>query len=83
MRQRGIIQLVILILIAIILVSYFGIDLQNAFTTPLLKKNLWFTWELIKDGFINYVYNPLMHLIQRDGGNSLVPLDSTTGIINE
>lgn len=73
--HRGIVQLIVILLIAIVLVSYFGIDLQQAFTTPLLKKNLEFTWSLVVYAWNNYIYGPLSNLMNQNPGT----ITPTTG----
>jgi hypothetical protein len=53
------------ILIGIIALSYVGIDLEQAFTTPLLKKNLSFTWKETKIIWNEYVYGPVHNLFNK------------------
>ncbi len=67
----GFIRTIVLILIAILLLSYFGIDLRQAATTPLFKQNLQFTWEVIQRIWNDYIYVPLTHLFKRDQQKTL------------
>lgn len=65
-KQSGFVQLVIILLIAILALSYFGIDLEQAFTKPLFKKNLIFTWNTAKSVWTNYIYNPITGIFTKD-----------------
>lgn len=64
-NQRGIIHLLVMVLIAILAISYFGIDLEEVFSRPLLKKNLVFTWTKTKEAWENYVYNPISGIFDK------------------
>ena len=64
-KQRGIITTIVLILIAILLLSYFGIDLQKAVGQPLLQKNITYTWHVVTVLWTDYVYNPITHLFTK------------------
>ncbi len=66
--QRGIVQLVIILLIALITLSYFGIDLEQVVTKPLLKKNVVFTWNKTQEVWNDYIYKPVSNIFNR--GNS-------------
>ena len=57
--NRGIVRTIILIAVAILLLSVFGIDLQEAVKEPLLKKNFQFIWTGTKNTWTNYIYNPI------------------------
>jgi len=65
-NQRGIVQLIVLILIAILALSYFGIDLEQAFSKPLLAKNLSFTWNKTVEIWNNYIYGPISGILGKD-----------------
>lgn len=70
--QRGIVQLVIILLIAILSLSYFGIDLEQAVTKPLFKKNLIFTWNTAKSVWVNYIYDPVKGIFIKGNGTDTV-----------
>ena len=65
-KNKGFVHLVIIILVAIIAFSYFGIELQEVFGKPLLKKNLAYTWEVTKNVWTNYVYGPITGIFDKD-----------------
>ncbi len=65
-KKKGFVQLIIMLLIAILALSYFGIDLEQAFTKPLFKKNLVFTWNTAKSVWVNYIYNPITGIFDKD-----------------
>jgi hypothetical protein len=69
-RQRGIVQLLIMIIVALIALSYFGIDLEQVFTKPLLKKNIVFTWDKTKEVWTNYVYEPITSIFDKKDGDA-------------
>ncbi len=74
--RRGFIQLAVLILIGLVAVSYIGIDLEEVFTTPLLKKNLSFTWEKTKDIWTTYIYNPALKVFNKnDSSEDEIPIE--------
>ncbi|HEY4498616.1 MAG TPA: hypothetical protein VJH94_00970 [Candidatus Paceibacterota bacterium] len=68
--QRGIIHLIVLIFVALLALSYFGIDLEEVFTKPLLKKNINFTWDKSKEIWTDYVYEPIMNIFNKKDGDT-------------
>lgn len=62
MKNRGFIQTIVTIIISLVILSIVGIDLEERFKSPLLKKNLEFTWKLIGTGW-NYAWNSLENVI--------------------
>ncbi|OHA26331.1 MAG: hypothetical protein A3C06_04805 [Candidatus Taylorbacteria bacterium RIFCSPHIGHO2_02_FULL_46_13] len=69
-KQRGFVKTIILILIALIALSYFGIDLEQATKGPLFVKNVSFTWHVIEKVWTDYIWHPL---------SSFLPKTSTGG----
>jgi hypothetical protein len=64
--QRGIIKTIVIVLIGIILLSYFGIDLQKATQTDLFRKNLSFTWDTVVMVWTDYIYGPVVGLFHKN-----------------
>lgn len=54
-KQRGIIKMIILIIITIAILSWYGVDIKNFFTSPLVKKNFSYIWNFISDIWNNYI----------------------------
>lgn len=65
-QNRGIIRTIVIVIIGIILLSYFGIDLEQVSKSDLLKKNLAFTWDTTKNLATNYIYNPISHIFSKN-----------------
>jgi len=53
--QKGIIKTIVIVLIGIVFLSYFGIDLEQATKSDLLRKNLSYSWEVVKSTWNNYI----------------------------
>ena len=65
-RNKGFVHLIVIILVAVIALSYFGIDLEQIFAKPLFKKNLIFTGETVKNVWTDYIYDPITGLFRKD-----------------
>jgi hypothetical protein len=57
-KQGGLIKLIILIVIAIAVLSYFGIDIKNFFTSEQAQKNFGYIWNFLKDIWSTYLTVP-------------------------
>ena len=57
--NRGIVKTILLIVVAIVLLSFFGIDLREVTSRPLFQKNVQFLWGSVTSGFENYIYGPI------------------------
>ena len=59
-KQAGLslITTIILIVIAIAVLSYFGFDIKNFFTSPQAQKNFGYVWNFIQDLWNNYLAGP-------------------------
>ncbi len=79
-KQRGIVRTVILIIIALLVVSYFGINLRQLATSPTSESNFSYVWGSVTyvwdtylktpatevyDLFITYIWDPSIADIQR------------------
>ena len=71
-KQKGFVHLIIIVLIALIAFSYFGVDLEQVFAKPLFKKNLLYTWNTVKTVWTDYIYDPLTGLFNKNSGNDLL-----------
>ena len=57
-KKAGIIKMIIIIIIAIAILSYYGFDIKNFFTSPQVQKNFEYVWGFLKDIWSNYLAEP-------------------------
>jgi hypothetical protein len=57
-RTRAFIGIIVLIIIAILLLSYFGFNLKSIFTAPVVKENFAYVWGIIKMVWSDYLSVP-------------------------
>ena len=57
-KQGGLIKMIILIIIAIAVLSYFRIDIKEFFTSPMFKTNMGYIGNFLKDLWSNYLAEP-------------------------
>lgn len=57
-HQQGLIKMIILIVIAIVILSYYGVDLKKVFTSPQVQKNLGYVWNFITMLWNDYLAAP-------------------------
>jgi hypothetical protein len=69
-REKGLIKAILLVVIALIMLSYMGIDLEKAVAEPLFKKNLQYSGELIKKG-----WDKIMDLVSKDSEAKALKID--------
>ena len=60
-RQRGLIKLIIIIIIAIIVLSYFGFDLRSIVEAPQTQDNLGYVWGFVVSIWDNYLKGPILY----------------------
>lgn len=61
--NRGFVKMVIIIILAIVILSYFGFNLRDIFTSELVQDNLSYVWGFVVkvwDLFIQYIWTPLL-----------------------
>ena len=58
----GLIGIIVLIIIAILILSYFGFDLKRIFTSPMVKDNFLYVWGIIKTIWTDYLSVPFTFL---------------------
>lgn len=61
-KQRGLIKMIIIIIIAIAILSYYGVDIKQFFTSPQAQNNFGYVWGFIKDTWTNYLAIPATKL---------------------
>ncbi len=60
LTNRGVIGTIILIVVALILLGYFGINFRTIVDSPLVRDNLLYAWELFVNGIVagwNWLWN--------------------------
>ena len=57
-KQAGLIKMIIIIVIAIAILSWYGVDIKEFFTSPQAQKNFGYVWNIIKDVWTNYLAGP-------------------------
>jgi hypothetical protein len=63
-KQGGLIKTIILVIIAIAILSYYGVDIKNFFTSPQAQKNFSYVWNFIVDIWTNYLATPAQNIWQ-------------------
>jgi Holliday junction DNA helicase RuvB len=57
-KQGGLIKMIIVIIIAIAILSWYGMDIKDFFTSPQAQKNFGYVWTFLKDAWTNYLAVP-------------------------
>ena len=72
-KTSGLIKMIIVIVIAIIILSYYNVNLRSVFTSSQVQDNLGYVWGLVVDAwniFFQYILNPILGLLHlRISGN--------------
>ena len=61
-KQSGFIKFIVIVIIAIIILSYFGFDLRAIVEAPGTQGNLGYVWGLVSDVWNNYLVGPISYL---------------------
>lgn len=61
-KKGGLIKMIIVIIIAIAILSYFGVDIKNFFTSPQAQANFGYVWNFIKEVWNTYLATPAHYL---------------------
>ena len=61
-KQGGLIKIIIIVVIAIAILSYYGFDIKNFFTSPQAQKNFGYIGNFITDTWTNYLAEPASKL---------------------
>jgi hypothetical protein len=60
--KRGFIGIIVLVVIAILLLSYLNFDLKKIFTAPAVKTNFSYIWGIVTNIWVNYLSVPFTFL---------------------
>lgn len=60
--QGGFLKLIIIIVIGLIVLGYFGFDLQKIIDSPTVSKNLTYTKDLVVGAYQKYLAKPIEYL---------------------
>lgn len=60
MRNRGFIRLILLIIVGLVLLGYFGVNVREVLASPVVRDNLLYAWNLAKEIWGNYLAGPAM-----------------------
>jgi len=60
--QGGLIKMIIIIIIAIAILSWYGVDIKEFFNSPQVQKNFSYVWSFITDIWSNYIQEPASKL---------------------
>ena len=69
--QGGFFQIIILIIILLVLLGYFGINIEEIVASPVARANLHYFLELKSDLWTNYLQGPVMWLWNNIGKDIL------------
>lgn len=57
--QRGLIKMIIIIIIAVLILSWYGVDIKNFFSSDMVQKNFGYIWNFISSIWSNYLVGPV------------------------
>lgn len=57
-QSQGFIKLIILIVIGLIILGYFGLNIKDILASPVVKENLAYAWELAKHIWNTWLAGP-------------------------
>jgi hypothetical protein len=57
--NQGVVKLILLIIIAAVILGYFGINLESIWNSEAVQKNLNFLWTSIKTIWNKYLFKPM------------------------
>jgi len=60
MEKKGFIKTVIIIVIALIVLGYFGFDVENIIKSEKVQKNLNYIWDMVSNVWNLYLATPFM-----------------------
>ncbi len=61
-KEGGLVKLIIVIIIAIAVLSWYGVDIKEFFTSEPVQKNFAYIWNFIKDVWNDYLANSAQKL---------------------
>jgi hypothetical protein len=57
-KQGGLVKLIILVIIAIAILSYYGVDIKEFVNSPQVQKNFGYVWNFVKGVWADYLAEP-------------------------
>ena len=64
-RGNGFIKTIVIIVIALIILGYFGYNVQDIVNSPMVQKNLNYAWDLVKYVWNNYLKAPTIFIWEK------------------
>ena len=62
MKKQGLIKMIILIVIALIVLGYFGFDIKGIMSSSTVQGNLSYVWDFVKTFWNNYLAAPVVYV---------------------
>ncbi|MDD4803938.1 MAG: hypothetical protein PHN69_02080 [Candidatus Pacebacteria bacterium] len=60
MKKKGFIKTIIIIVIALIVLGYFGFDVENIIKSDKVQKNLGYVWNIVSKIWNSYLAAPVL-----------------------
>ena len=57
-KTAGLVKLIIIIIIAVAILSYYNVDIKTFVTSEQFQRNMGYIWSFIKDVWFNYLAAP-------------------------
>ncbi len=64
-NRGGFIQMIVTIIISIVILSLFGVDVEERVKSPLIQKNIAYVWDTTKAG-LSWVWGKAVGLVRSD-----------------
>ena len=62
MKNKGLVKMIIVIVIALIVLGYFGFDVKGIMGSDKVQGNLGYVWDFIKTFWNNYLAAPVIYV---------------------
>ena len=63
MNKKGLIKTIIVVILALIILGYFGFDVRDIINSPTVQSNLNAAWNLVYNVWTNYLAVPVMYIL--------------------
>lgn len=60
-KNQGLVRTVLIVLVAILVLSYFGFDIKSIVESPLAQNNIGYVWGFVVGIWNNYLSQPVMY----------------------
>ncbi len=60
--DRGLVKMIIVIVVALLVLSYFGFNLRNIASSPTAQDNFSYVWGIVTNIWTNYLAKPAMYV---------------------